>query len=345
MPPRGNEGLDFTPIVTHYLFLFTSILAILAWFIAFIGQIIATAQGGNGPVNTLWFAIFLQLFLILGVLYTLASDSIAMHRLQISVFGAVAIVFSVQGVNQGIFSGVGSLEAMSVGWLILAMVNILWVLYFTAEDDSLCLYLFNSMGTGGLTPPSRRKRVRPQSSMHNMSTNNGYAAGGYASGGGISNKDMSTYGGGMGAVGVGMGGPGAMSQGVRSQNSFGGGSTGDAATRSLGGAASINNVPTSAGGSIGGGGAETGPNSPLMAGVGAGAQLAAPSESTSPGSEVVNYRAKALYAYTASPDDPNEISFTKGEILDIVDKQGKWWHARKADGTVGIAPSNYLQII
>ena len=38
---------------------------------------------------------------------------------------------------------------------------------------------------------------------------------------------------------------------------------------------------------------------------------------------------------TASPDDPNEISFTKGEILDIVDKQGKWWQARKADGTLG----------
>jgi SHO1 osmosensor len=93
------------------------------------------------------------------------------------------------------------------------------------------------------------------------------------------------------------------------------------------------------------------------------------------------HRAKALYACklayychdlttstfyltdTASPDDPNEISFTKGEILDIVDKQGKWWQAKNADGTVGsasllrdfveftvdfshpVAPSNYLQII
>ncbi|KAK7058575.1 Transmembrane osmosensor [Paramarasmius palmivorus] len=342
MPPRGNEGLDFTPIVTHYLFLFTSVLAVLAWFIAFISQSIATARFGNGAVGTLWFAIFLQLFLILGVLYTLASDSISMHRFQISVFGAVAIVFSVQGVQAGIFSGAGALQAMAVGWLILSMVNILWVLYFTAEEDSLCLYLFNSLGTGGLTPPSRRRRPRTQTSMHNMSANNGYAPG-YASGGGISSKDM-TFGGGMGGMGA-AGGVGAMSQGVRSQNSFGGGSTGDAATRSLGGAASIHNAPTSAGaGSIGG--AETGPNSPLMAGVGAGAQLAPPSETaTSPGSEVVNYRAKALYAYTASPDDPNEISFTKGEILDIVDKQGKWWHARKADGSVGIAPSNYLQII
>ena len=29
MPPRGSEGYDFTPILTHYLFLFTTILAVV----------------------------------------------------------------------------------------------------------------------------------------------------------------------------------------------------------------------------------------------------------------------------------------------------------------------------
>jgi SHO1 osmosensor len=29
-----------------------------------------------------------------------------------------------------------------------------------------------------------------------------------------------------------------------------------------------------------------------------------------------------------SPDDPNEISFSKGEILDIIDENGKWWQAQ-----------------
>jgi len=38
---------------------------------------------------------------------------------------------------------------------------------------------------------------------------------------------------------------------------------------------------------------------------------------------------------TASPDDPNEISFSKGEVMDIIDKNGKWWQARKEDGTLG----------
>lgn len=29
MPPRANDGLDFTPILTHYLFLFTTVLAVV----------------------------------------------------------------------------------------------------------------------------------------------------------------------------------------------------------------------------------------------------------------------------------------------------------------------------
>ncbi|CAG8523513.1 14870_t:CDS:2 [Cetraspora pellucida] len=56
------------------------------------------------------------------------------------------------------------------------------------------------------------------------------------------------------------------------------------------------------------------------------------------------YKAKALYDYQASLEDQTELSFTKGEILDIVDNKGKWWQAKKADGTVGIAPSNYVSV-
>jgi SHO1 osmosensor len=56
--------------------------------------------------------------------------------------------------------------------------------------------------------------------------------------------------------------------------------------------------------------------------------------------------ARALYTYKANPDDPNELSFDKGEMLEIIDNRGKWWQVKRRDGNgVAIAPSNYLQLV
>lgn len=47
----------------------------------------------------------------------------------------------------------------------------------------------------------------------------------------------------------------------------------------------------------------------------------------------------------ANPDDPNELSFTKGEVLHVHERKGNWWQARQADGTVGMIPSNYVSCL
>jgi SHO1 osmosensor len=46
-----------------------------------------------------------------------------------------------------------------------------------------------------------------------------------------------------------------------------------------------------------------------------------------------------MYAYSASPDDPNEVSFAKGDMLDVIDGTGKWFQVRAPNGQTGVSPS------
>ncbi|KAF7797746.1 hypothetical protein EIP86_008946 [Pleurotus ostreatoroseus] len=93
---------------------------------------------------------------------------------------AVTLVFTAEGVNQSIFSDHTLLDAIGCRVAHLTIIDILWTIQFTSEEDWLMFYIFNSMDIGGLTTPSR---LRHTMSVHNMHRN-GYMAG-YAAAGSI----------------------------------------------------------------------------------------------------------------------------------------------------------------
>ncbi|CAG8549514.1 6325_t:CDS:2, partial [Paraglomus brasilianum] len=62
------------------------------------------------------------------------------------------------------------------------------------------------------------------------------------------------------------------------------------------------------------------------------------------GEEDSGYMAVAIYSYTT--DEPDEISFTKGAIItNITFESDNWWHGTASDGSIGLFPANYVEII
>ncbi|KAJ3064823.1 Transmembrane osmosensor, partial [Podochytrium sp. JEL0797] len=54
-------------------------------------------------------------------------------------------------------------------------------------------------------------------------------------------------------------------------------------------------------------------------------------------------QALALFEYEANAADPNEVSFSKGQLMEVLDNRGKWWQARFVDKegrvVMGIVPN------
>lgn len=58
------------------------------------------------------------------------------YGVQISIFAGLATVFAVLGVDQNIYALNSTQKAIGVGWLITAIIDLLWIIYFTSPNDS-----------------------------------------------------------------------------------------------------------------------------------------------------------------------------------------------------------------
>lgn len=226
-----------------------------------------------------------------GIFVVIASDAVQTYHVAVTAYAAAGHVLVASSVHGLIYAHSASREAAAAGFVLLAMVDLLWVFYFGSTPASTPRAFIDSFA------------LTKESAMHQQSLNNYGATGRPETSHSVQPPQMYNS-----SQHTGFDNPSPIGGGTRTSNIQ---------------PPSFANTPAPQ---------PTQNKSPV-----ADAEVVPPSD--------YPYRAKAIYSYDANPEDANEISFTKHEILEVSDISGRWWQAKKENGDTGIAPSNYLVLV
>ncbi|KPM41971.1 High osmolarity signaling protein SHO1 [Neonectria ditissima] len=314
----GNrrKGIQMGNILGDPFALATISIATLAWFISFIGCLIAEVQETDDVPTYAWWGCVYNLLVIIGVFVVIGSDTIHTYYVAVTGFLAAAFITSTSSVNLLLYTGSGARQAASAGFILLSMVNVIWTFYFGSNPLSTPRAFLDSFALAKESTTIHRSTINAYGGTGRPETSNS-----------VQPPQMYTS---------------AQLNGFENPSPVGG-------VSQVNGRGSA--VPQSFTNSM------MQPHQQQLQPPQQ--QLQPPQQlqqhnqgkpTNSPDAEVVPpteypYRAKAIYSYEANPDDANEISFSKHEILEVSDVSGRWWQARKESGDTGIAPSNYLILL
>ncbi|KAG7449361.1 uncharacterized protein BT62DRAFT_1002942 [Guyanagaster necrorhizus] len=333
-------------------YLVSLVFATAAWIMVLIAQALLTSTVGHEAVGALWFAMIIQFFVNVAVALAFYTRGMCPHRHQIANFSSMAVVLGVIGVDRTVYSKDQSRRAIAAGWIILSAVDILWVLHFSKDarasnDLSRALPEEEPLSTRSrssssqpnatssqsdspnditvknpLSPLPSMSRARPEVDREEsvLMAEQDQAPSQTPNAASTANrKSIGDARDSSGATGFLLPMVRAADAKQRTNNTVITQRSSSATNASLNHASSLLTVSASFNSGI----------------------TTAPSTTVSYSS-----RAQACWTYQASPADAEELSFTAGDILYVArTPQGKWWEARKVDGSKDIVPSNYLRLL
>ncbi|VVT45852.1 uncharacterized protein SAPINGB_P000923 [Magnusiomyces paraingens] len=372
---RMRHRFSLTNILGDPFALSTISIGSIGWVVALCGSITVSTATSKFPVFT-WWGVASQFLVIIAVFWVCATNNVHPYRLALLASLATTTVYTTNSTNNFVYNSTPSSAAASAGFILLSIINILWMIYFgTTEEaplhrfvDSYSVnkpntpydsYYHNPMDMGytnlnnnrlvsGLsrqqTNPFSHSAAAAQSSAMATGINAGINAYGQQQQRGAYSDNTNSYNkyytqGQQNSIGAGSYGMDVLSQPAyhQQQPSFMAAPLGAFENSSQ-----IHHKPSTASGLDQGG---YGANNTLTLGGSTGgyreSQASSDGEVSLP--TEYPYRVRANYSYVAT--DENELSFKKDEILEVNEIRGKWWQARRENGEIGICPSNYVRLL
>ncbi|KAF9260930.1 hypothetical protein L218DRAFT_1002245 [Marasmius fiardii PR-910] len=133
--------------VFRTFFIVTGVIANVVWIVALSAQGLATVKFGRSTVGILWFAIVLQLLVNVGSIVAALNHSTDLYRSQLSNFAIISVVFAGIGVDANIYAEEAVRQVIGSAWLVLAVVDILWMVYLSADPRSGLWKIFHPEST------------------------------------------------------------------------------------------------------------------------------------------------------------------------------------------------------
>ncbi|PBK69871.1 hypothetical protein ARMSODRAFT_1018611 [Armillaria solidipes] len=312
-------------------FLASLVLATAAWIVVLVAQALLTSSVGHDAVGVLWFATIVQFFVNVGVTRRVfCTGGTCPHQQQIANFTSMTVVLGVIGVDRTVYSNDQRQQATAAGWIILSVINILWVLHFSKD-------------TGAFTDKSRGfPEEEPLSAGSRSSLSQRHTASTFNQSDPPSDTMVEKH---TNIL------PPLPSTSTSTDNSKGNPREESVLTPSHTPNAtpsvdrkSVSDVNRSSRASS----YLMRPYSPTTASdLNHPPSLSTVSESLQSGTTTApeySRRAQANWTYQAA--EAEELSFTADEILYVtMAPQEKWWEARKMDGSKGMVPSNFLRLL
>jgi SHO1 osmosensor len=310
-----SRGLSFklSNLTADPFALSTLSLALLSWIIAFAGSL-ATNINEDFPKFTWWGLVF-QLLILTATFVIYGFDMLDQYKNFLTAAYSIAFVYTSNSATSLVYGSGSRKAAASAGIILLCMINIIYVFYYGSDNSTPINQWIDSFSLRG--PRSSHNPF-----FYNQRTNTNTAHTSYLQGQG------------------GQGGQHILSN----DNSIDPSTQRYVSSTRLNGFENLSerdNTTTSHS------------NTPIYdLSENNGTYLSATTELSDDNTNTFGitiddfpYTARALYSYESNPDDENEISFEKGEILKVNDINSRWWQAKRSNGDIGICPSNYVELI